>query len=391
MLDFQFYSPTKFYFGKNAESNVATGLKEFGAKKVLIHYGGQSAKKSGLLDRVKNHLHEASIEFVELGGVVPNPRIELVYEGIELCRKEEVDFILAVGGGSVADSAKAIAVGVPYEGDVWDFYRRKAVVNKALKVATIITLAATGSEASNSSVITNENDTDVKKTGINSDLIRPVISMLNPELTFTLPAFQIAAGATDMLSHCLERYITNTEYVDLTDRMLEAVMQSILIACPQALRNREDYEAHATLMWAGTIAHNNVLGVGREQDWSSHQIEHALSAFNDVTHGAGLAIIFPAFMKYTLHTNMDRYSQFATRVMGVPADTYNKEAVALEGIQRLENFFGNIGMPTRLHEIEVEKDNLSEIVSYVRMNGDSLGQFQKLNLQDIHKILEIAL
>lgn len=391
MLNFEFYSPTKFYFGRESENRAGEALKKAGAKKVLLHTGGGSAERSGLMDRVRKSVREAGIPFVELAGVVPNPRLEKVYEGIELCRREQVDFVLSVGGGSAADSAKAIAAGVPYEGDVWDFYSGKALPEKVLPVGTIITLAATGTEGSNSSVISKEEDGIIYKRGLNVDEIRPKFSIMNPELTFTVPPYQKAAGITDILSHILERYISNTENVNLTDRMAEAVMQAVIQAAPAALADPEAYEPHATIMWAGTLAHNNILGVGREQDWSSHQIEHEISAAYDATHGAGLAVIFPAFMEYTLQTNVRRYAQFASEVMGVPANPYEPENVAREGIRRFKEFLKEIGMPENLRAFGAKEEDIPQLAKRVkRTNGDKVGFFCPLSNEDIEEILRMC-
>lgn len=392
MLDFTFQSPTKFYFGHDTELKVGEAVRETGAHKVLIHYGSGSAERSGLLNRVRKSLADAGIASVELGGVVPNPELSLVYEGIELGRREQVDLILSVGGGSAADSAKAIAIGIPYEGDVWDFYSSDAKPEKGIPVATILTIAATGTEGSPSSVISNVTADGVLKRGCDSQLIRPVFSILNPELTYTLPNYQLAAGATDMISHILERYISNTVDVDLTDRMSEAVMQSVISAAPRALADNTDYDSHATLMWAGMVAHNNILGVGRQQDWSTHQIEHEISADFQVTHGAGLAVIFPAFMTYTCKTNVNRYVQFATRVMGVPDDPYHPEAVAKAGISRYKDFLSSIGMPLELRAFGIKEEDIPGLAARVRRNnGDYVGYFQPLTTSDIEEILRLCL
>lgn len=391
MLDFTFFSPTRFFFGKGMENRAGEAAAAIGSKKVLLHSGGGSAERSGLLARVRQSLAEAGIEYVELAGVVPNPELDLVYTGIELARAENVDLILSAGGGSAADSAKAIAAGVPYDGDVWDFYIGKAQPAKVLPIATIITLAATGSEGSNSSVITKRMGDTVHKRGLNSDLIRPTFSILNPELTYTLPDYQLAAGATDMIVHVLERYITNTADVDLTDRLAEALMQSVMIAAPQALADHEDYASHATLLWAGNLAHNNTVGVGREHDWSSHQIEHEISAYYGATHGAGLAVLVPAFMTYTLSTNVTRYVQFATRVMGVPNDPGHPEAVAREGVRRFRSFLDSLGMPNNLRAFGVKEEDIPGLARGVRRtNGEFVGFFQPLRQEDIENILRLC-
>lgn len=391
MLDFDFYSPTKFYFGRGAENKLPEALKEFKAGKVLIHSGGSSSEKSGLLGRVRDSLKEAGIPYVELPGVVPNPRLSLVREGIELARKEGVDFILSVGGGSAADSAKAISVGVPYKGDVLDFYLGKEAPAEALPLGTVITLAATGTEGSNSSVISFNQDGKEYKRGLNSDLIRPAFSIMNPELTYTVPPYLKAAGVTDIFSHILERYISNTEHVDLSDRMSEAVMQSLLIAAVKAMEQPEDYEAHATIMWAGTVAHNNLLGLGREQDWSSHQIEHELSAAYNATHGAGLAVVQPAFMAYTMKKNVGRYARFASRVMGVPYNPYDEETTAAEGIRRFRAFLDRIGMPNSIRAFGATEADIPELAKSVRRNnGDKVGWFCPLSQADVEEILRLC-
>jgi alcohol dehydrogenase YqhD (iron-dependent ADH family) len=387
MNNFSFYSPTFFVFGKERENEAGALVKRFGGKRVLIHYGGGSVVKSGLLERVKNSLSNADISFVELGGVVPNPRSGLVYKGIELCKKENVDFILAVGGGSAIDSAKAIAIGALYDGDFWDFFSGKKKIDKALPVATILTLTAAGSEGSNGTVITHEDG--MLKRSAGSNLIRPVFSILNPELTCTLPPYQTAAGAADMMAHVMERYFTNTKDVEITDRLCEAIMLTIKNETPKVLQNPYDYEARANLMWAGTLAHNDICGVGREQDWSSHQIEHELSGLYDVTHGAGLAVIFPAWMKYVVKHDVLRFAQFAVRVWGCEMDFQNPEATAYQGIERFEQFMKSIGMPVRFAEIGAKAEDIPLLVEKLALKS-TLGNFVKLTPEDVRKIYELA-
>ena len=315
MDNFTFYSPTYFVFGKDTEKEAGHYVKRFGGTKVLLHYGGGSVVRSGLLDRVKASLDEAGIAYAELGGVKPNPRSGKVYEGIELCRKENVDFILAVGGGSTIDSSKAIAVGVPYEGDFWDFFSGKAEVEKALPVASVLTIAAAGSEGSWGAVITHEDG--MYKRAYNCEKMRPVFAIMNPELTMTLPPYQTASGCTDIMAHVFERYFTNTKDVEITDRLCEAILKTIIKELPKVLENPNDYEARANIMWAGTLAHNDICGVGREQDWASHNLEHELSALYDCAHGAGLAVMFPAWMTYVMHHDVARFARFAVRVWGL--------------------------------------------------------------------------
>lgn len=387
MNNFNFYSPTYFEFGKDTEKKVGKLVKQFGGSKVLVHYGGGSAVRSGLIDRVIKSLEEQEIAHIELGGVKPNPRSGLVYEGIELCRQNKVDFILAVGGGSVIDSSKAIAVGVPYNGDFWDFYKGKNV-EKALPVASILTISAAGSEASPSSVITHEND--MLKRGITTDFLRPVFAILNPELTKTLPAYQTACGATDMFAHVLERYFTNTKNVEITDRMCEGIMLAILNEAPKAVKNPEDYDARANLMWAGMVAHNDIAGVGREQDWGTHQLEHELSGLYDVAHGAGLAVMFPAWMQYTMKHDVMRFAQLAVRVFGCEMDFQNPEETAQEGIKHFKAFLKSIGMPLSFKEIGAKKEDIPTLLKTLDAHNRRIGNFVVITEEDARKIYEIA-
>ena len=359
MNNFTFYSPTYFVFGKDEENNAGKYVKRFGGKKVLIHYGGGSAVRSGLLGRVEKSLEAEGIEYVELGGVKPNPRSGLVYEGIELCRKEGVDFVLAVGGGSAIDSAKAIAAGTVYDGDFWDFYMGKEI-EKALPVATVLTIAAAGSEGSPDTVITKEEG--MLKRGAGGEALRPVFSILNPALTQTLPAYQTAAGITDIMAHLLERYFTNTKNVEVTDRVIEGLLMTMIHEAPKVIANPDDYEARANIMWAGMMAHNDCCGVGRDQDWASHNIEHELSALYDCAHGAGLAAVFPAWMKYTMHHDVMRFAQIANRVWGCSMDFQNPEVTAKAGIAAFENFLTSIGMPLTLAELGGREEDIEAIL-----------------------------
>ena len=387
MNNFNFYSPTSFVFGKGRETEAGKYVKRFGGTKVLIHFGGGSVLRSGLLDRVKTSLANENITFTQLGGVMPNPRSGLVYEGIELCKREKIDFILAVGGGSVIDSAKAIALGALYDGDFWDFYQGKQA-EKALPVATILTISAAGSEGSTGSVITHE--TGMLKRAANSDALRPVFSILNPELTCTLPAFQTACGATDMMAHVLERYFTNTKDVEITDRLCEAVLLTVIKEAPKALANPNDYEARANIMWAGMVAHNDICGVGREQDWSTHQIEHELSALYDVAHGAGLAVMFPAWMKHVMHHDVMRFAQLAVRVWGCEMDFQNPESTAKLGIAKFEQFLTSIGMPIRFSELGAKAEDIPTMLKVLGLGTHTLGSFVKLTEEDVKKIYELA-
>ena len=386
MDNFTFYSPTYFVFGKDEEKRAGEMVKRFGGSRVLIHYGGGSVVRSGLLDRVKQSLTEAGIGFTELGGVKPNPRSGLVYEGIELCRKEKVDFLLAVGGGSVIDSAKAIAAGVPYDGDFWDFYSGKPI-EKALPVGTVLTIAAAGSEGSGDSVITNENG--MYKRGASSEKIRPVFSILNPQLTTTLPPYQTAAGITDIMAHLFERYLTNTKHVVTTDRMIEGLLLAMIEEGPAAIDHPEDYDVRANIMWAGMMAHNNSCGVGRSQDWNSHNIEHELSALYDCAHGAGLAVTFPAYMEYVYKHDIDRFVQLSERVWGVDPAFGDKDAIVLEGIRRYRAYLKRIGMPTTLAEVGGKEEDIEKLAN-VACCGDGrpgkLYGFVELGEEDVRNI-----
>ena len=391
MDNFTFYSPTFFVFGKDEENSTGKYVKRFGGSKVLIHYGGGSVVRSGLLDRVKASLAAEGIEFVELGGVQPNPRSGLVYKGIEICKKENIDFVLAVGGGSTIDSSKAIAAGAIYDGDFWDFYSGKPI-EEALPVGTVLTIAAAGSEGSSGSVITKEEG--MFKRGAGGDAIRPKFSILNPALTQTLPAFQTAAGITDIMAHLLERYFTNTKDVEVTDRVIEGLLLTMIHEAPKVIANPDDYEARANIMWAGMMAHNNCCGVGREQDWASHDIEHELSALYDCAHGAGLAVIFPAWMEYNINHDVMRFAQIATRVWGCSMDFQHPELTAKAGIQAFRNFLRSIGMPQTIGEIGGKEEDipyLAHTASYGNGNKGTLGSFVVLSEEDIANVYRLAL
>ncbi|MEA4887948.1 MAG: iron-containing alcohol dehydrogenase [Clostridiaceae bacterium] len=381
MLDFTYYSPTRFIFGTGREKEAGCLAKDCGAKRVLIHYGGGSAVRSGLLERVRRSLETAGLTWVELGGVVPNPRDTLVYQGIDICRREQIDLVLAVGGGSVLDSAKAIALGACYDGDFWDLFSQAAKPQKRLSLGTIITLPATGSEGSNSAVITRSAES--LKRGLRSDLNRPDFSIINPELTFGLPAWQLACGAADILSHVFERYFTRVPEVALSDRLCEAVMSTVLEAAPQALGDPQAYGPRADLMWASTIAHVGLLGMGRQEDWSVHALEHELSGLYDVAHGAGLAALYPAWMQYVLPHDPNRFDQLATRVLGAENGP--------DGIKRLAAAFRSWGLPVNLRGLGVKYDDLPRLASRVKRNPDgSCGFYLPLQDADITAIYELA-
>lgn len=389
MNNFVFYSPTEFVFGKATEMQVGALARKHGARKVMIVYGGGSVVRSGLLDRVKQSLQEAGIEYCLMGGVQPNPVDTKVYEGIEFCRREQADMLLPAGGGSVIDTAKAIAAGVLYEGDFWDFYIGKAKVTKALKVAVVLTIPAAGSEGSGNTVITKLDGLQKLSLRV-PEVLRPVFSIMNPELTYTLPPFQTACGVADMMAHIMERYFTNTQEVEIGDRLCEGTLMAIINEAPKVMRNPEDYGARANLMWAGMIAHNGTCGVGCEEDWASHFLEHEISAIYGVTHGAGLSVIFPAWMTWMVEHNVGKIAQYAVRVWGVP-ESEDKKAVALEGIGKLKAFFSSLGLPVTFKELGVENPDIDRLADSLHRNkGELVGNYVKLTKQDSKEIYHLA-
>lgn len=391
MENFEYYAPTKVFFGKDTQKLAGKAVKEFKGKKVLLHYGGKSAVKSGLIDEVCQSLEQQGIEYVTLGGVVPNPRLSLVRKGIELCKKENVDFILAVGGGSVIDSSKAIAYGIANDRDVWDFYSRKAQAQACAPVGAVLTIAAAGSEMSNSSVITNEQGW--LKRGYSSDLSRPKFAIMNPVLTYTLPAYQTAAGCVDIILHTLERYFTNTTDVELSDRLCESILKTIIHNAPIALNQPDNYAARAEIMWSSSLAHNNVTGVGRVQDWACHQLEHELSGMFDVAHGAGLASVWGSWARYVMNENPMRFAQLAVNVMGLEMDFEAPSATALRGIEAMEQFFKSIGMPAKISElgIDINEQQIDELAHKCSFEGKrTIGGFKILNEQDMREIYTLA-
>lgn len=390
MNDFVFYSPTEFVFGKSTEMKVGALVREYGARKVMIVYGGGSVVRSGLLDRVKQSLREAEVEFCEMGGVQPNPVDTKVYEGIDLCRREQVDMMLPIGGGSVIDTAKAIAAGVPYEGDFWDFFIGKAKVAKALKVAVVLTIPAAGSEGSGNSVITKV-DTLQKLSLRVPELLRPVFSIMNPELTYTLPPFQTACGIADMMVHIMERYFTNTQDVEIGDRLCEGTLMAIIKEAYRVKQNPNDYGARANIMWCGTIAHNGTCGVGCEEDWASHFLEHEVSAIYNVTHGAGLSVIVPAWMTFMAGRHPEKIAQFAVRVFNVP-ESDDLEETALAGISRLKHFFRYLNLPVSFRELGIEHPDIDRLADSLHRNkGEYVGNYVKLTKEDCKEIYRLAL
>lgn len=391
MKNFVYQLPTKFLFGRGAENEVGREVRALGGTKVLIHYGGGSAVRSGLIDRVKNALDAENIGYVELGGVQPNPRDTMVYKGIALARREGVDFVLAVGGGSSIDSSKAIAHGLQYDGDFWDFFCGKAKPEKTMPLGVVLTMSAAGSESSNSCVITQESTRT--KRGLRSELNRPRFAAMNPELAMTLPPYQIACGATDILAHIMERYFTCETEVDLTDRLCEGAMQAVIRAAKIAVKTPDSYDAQAQLMWGSTIAHNETLGVGRVSDFGSHQIEHELSALYDVPHGAGLAVVFPAWMRYQLSKNPMRFAQFAVRVYGCSMDFEHPERTALAGVEAHEAFLREIGMPVTLHELGARAEDIPALAAKTKktnLETMTTGGAFPMTTQDIEAILHLA-
>ena len=392
MKDFNFYAPTRVVFGRESEAKLPELIRQYGGSKVLIHYGGGSARRYGLLDRVEQMLHEADIDFVELGGVVPNPLLSKVKEGIGLCCREGVDFILAVGGGSVIDSAKAIGYGVPYEGDVWDFWDGKAVPQACLPVGVMLTIPAAGSEMSSSCVITQ--DEGMLKRGVNSDLCRCKFAIMNPERTYTLPPYQTAAGATDIMMHTMERYFSKYEDATLTDAIAEALLRTVKDAVFEVLKNPEDYRNRAAIMWASSLSHNDLTECGTEKDFASHKLEHELSGLFGVTHGAGLAAIWGSWARYVMDKHLNRFVQFAVNVMGVTNDFTDARATALKGVEATERFFRAIGMPTSIPALIGRKATDEEIDVMVRKcsrDGKiTIGAMEVLKPVDMLKIYRMA-
>lgn len=389
MNNFVFYSPTEFVFGKGTKAQTGALAKKYSARKAMVVYGGGSAVRSGLLRQVEESLQAAGVEFVELGGIQPNPTDPKVYEGIALARREGVDFMLAVGGGSVIDTAKAIAAGVPYNGDFWDFYIGKAKVKEALKVGVVLTIPAAGSEGSGNTVITREEG--LRKLSLRvPELLRPVFAVMDPELTYTLPPFQTACGIADMMVHIMERYFTNTTDVEISDRLCEGTLTAIMKEAYRVKKNPYDYGARANIMWCGTIAHNGTCGVGCEEDWASHFLEHEVSAVYNVAHGAGLAVIVPAWMTFMAGHNPRKVAQFAHRVLGVPG-TEDLEEMALAGISRLKHFFRYMGLPVSFKELGIENPDIDLLVDKLHENkGELVGNYVKLTRQYSREIFETA-
>ena len=390
--DFNFYAPTRVVFGKNAEMQIGDLVAQQNGHKVLVHYGGGSAERSGLLGVVREQLKSNGIPFVELGGVVPNPLLSKVQEGISLCRREQVDFILAVGGGSVIDSAKAIGYGSLYDGDVWDFWAGKAVPEACLPIGVVLTIPAAGSEMSSSCVITK--DDGLIKRGINSDLCRCRFAVMNPERTYTLPPYQTAAGATDIMMHTMERYFSKYEDMTLTDAIAEALLRTVKDAALVVMEHPEDYRYRAQIMWAGSLAHNDLPECGTEKDFATHRLEHELSALFGVTHGAGLAALWPSWARYVKDKHLSRFVQFAVNVMGIENDFAHPDETAEKGIRAIEDFYRKIGMPTSIHELlgrEVTDDEIEVLVDKCsRGKTITIGAMEVLGADEMRAIYRLA-
>lgn len=388
MDNFTYCTPTKYIFGREAELHAADELKALGLKNVMVVYGGGSAVRSGLLGRVLGTLDSAAIAHTELGGVEPNPTDPKVREGIEICRRQNIDGLLAVGGGSVIDTAKAIAAGVPYDGDFWDFWAGKATVSAALPVGVVLTIPAAGSEGSGNSVITLLDG--MRKISLRTDFwLRPKFALLNPELTFTLPQSQTAAGIADMMAHIMERYFSPTTDVEITDRVSEGVLMAIIEEAPKVIANPTDYQARANIMWSGTLAHNGICGTGRREDWVSHFMEHEISAVYGVTHGAGLAVVFPAFLTFMAKHRPAKVAQLAHRVFGVE-ETADATADALEGIRRMRAFFASLGLPLTFAQLGIENPDIARLVSKLHDNkGAQIGAYYPLRAEQTTEIYNL--
>lgn len=388
MENFTYCTPTRYEFGRGAENKCGVLTRQCGCRKVLLVYGMGSVVRSGLLDRVKCSLQESGVEFVDLSGICPNPTDDRVYEGIDIVRREQIDGLLAVGGGSVIDTAKAIAAGALYDGDFWDFFAGRKVMDKALPVGVVLTIPAAGSEGSGNSVITRVDG--LRKISLRTEVLRPKFACLNPELTFTLPAYQTAAGIVDMMAHIFERYFTPTPNVDITDRVAEGVLMAIIDNAPKVLASPDDYQARANIMWSGTLAHNGICGCGRVEDWASHAMEHELSAVYGVTHGAGLAVVNPAWMTFMAYNRPEKIAQMARRVFHVGIED-DREA-ALAGITALKAFYKSIGMPVTMAELGIRNPDIDMLVSRLHENkGAVIGGYYKLTSAETGDIYRLML
>ncbi|TAH64392.1 MAG: iron-containing alcohol dehydrogenase [Anaerolineaceae bacterium] len=389
MLNFEYYTPTKVYFGRDSDDKIGKALKEYGYTKILLHYGSASAEKSGLLTKIRNKLKDEGLDYVELGGVEANPRIDLIRQGIEYAKKESVDFILAIGGGSVIDSAKSIGLGIANEMDPWDMIMGQIKPTKSFPIGAVLTLAAAGSEMSNSHVVTNSEN--YLKRSLNDDLLRPVVAFLNPEHTYTVSKYQTGCGIVDTFMHTFERYFTVEEDNDLTDRIAEGLMVAVKNAGLVAINEPDNYEARATLMWASSLSHNGLTGCGKGMLFPVHKLEHDFSGLFDVAHAAGLSVLFPAWARYIYHHDIRKFSQFANRVWAVEMDHEHPEKTALKGIEAMTQYFRNIGMPTTMQELGINPSDYEKIVDMTTDNGTKeIMSYIPLKKEDILKIYQLA-
>lgn len=393
MLNFSYFLPTKVIFGKDTQHQVGEEIKKRGGTRVLVHYAANAQWAEPLLKEIYASLATAGVSYVSLGGVVPNPRLSLIREGIDLGKKEKVDFILAVGGGSVIDSAKGIGYGLTdeEEGDVWDFYTRKRTPKNCMPVGVVLTLAGTGSETSDGSVVTNEDGW--LKRDVGTDYARPRFAIMNPELTYSLPAYQTASSSTDIIMHAMERYFTQVDHVELSDRLCESVMKTVMHHLPILLKDPKNYDSRAEIMWTATVCHNGLLTAGRKGDWASHNIEHELGGMFDVAHGAGLCAVWGSWARYVYEENVMRFAQFAVNVMGCTMDFQHPEVTALEGIEAMENFFRLVKMPTSIHEmgIDLTEENIKTLAAKCSNNGTrTVGAFKVLKQDDMEAIYRLA-
>lgn len=394
MENFIYCAPTKVIFGKGIETQIGSELKSLGASRVLVHYGSGSAKKTGLLDKVLNSLQQAGLSFLELGGVAPNPKLSFIHQGIALCRAQKIDFILAVGGGSVIDSAKAIGVGLATGNDPWQYASTGThpQANEVFPVGVVLTLAAAGSEMSNSDVITNDLITPWVKQGITSETVRPLIAFLNPENTYTVSKFQTGCGIVDIMMHTLERYLTGQYDCDLTERIAEALLISVREAGRIAIDHPDDYNARSTLMWASSLSHNDLTGCGKLRKFPVHKMEHPISALHDtVAHGAGLSVLFPAWAQYVMQYDLMKFAQLANRVWDCPMNFDHPEQTALAGIHAMKRYFTEIGMPTRMSELGLTPDDYEPIIQLTTKGGTQpVKSYIDLFADDLRAIYRLA-
>ena len=392
MKNFNYYTPTEIVFGNDSESKIGYLVRRYEGTKVLIHYGGKSAERFGLLNDICRQLDAEGILYVKLGGVVPNPRLSKVYEGIELCRKEGVNHILAIGGGSVIDSAKAIAYGLAYDGDVWDLFDGKAEAKACYPIGVVLTIPAAGSEMSNGCVITNE--VGSRKRAYNNDLARPKFALMNPERTFSLSTYQTACGIVDIMMHTMERYFSQEDDMILTDELAESLLRTVKNSAYKVMLAPEDYRHRAQVMWAGSLSHNGLTGCGTVGDYATHMLEHELSALFDVAHGAGLAALWGSWARYVFKENISRFVRFAVNVMGLPNDFTNPESTALAGIEAMERFYHDMSMPTSIQELigrDIADDEIRLMAEKCSLgNTSTIGNFKKLNMEDMEEIYRMA-